>query len=190
MICPTEKLFNLVTLSDMGSVPASLGCQFGFSTVCFKPKLINPLVNRGCFVFSPQPSTYKANFSKLRVEARNPTKTESAKVRNRRMRKKFNGTHTKPRLSVFCSNHQLYAMLVDDQNKKILFYASTLQKSISEDPSCTIMEAAQRVGEALVQACKELNITEISSNDRNGFARGESMMAFEIAISEYGFLPR
>ncbi|KAJ1687134.1 hypothetical protein LUZ63_018524 [Rhynchospora breviuscula] len=174
----------------MGLVPASLGCQFGFSTVCFKPKLINPLVNRDCFVFFPQPSTYKEKFSKLRVEARNPTKRENAKVRNRRMRKKFNGTHTKPRLSVFCSNHQLYAMLVDDQNKKILFYASTLQKSICEDPSCTVMEAAQRVGEALVQACKELNITEISSYDRNGFARGERMMAFEIAISEYGFLPR
>jgi hypothetical protein len=48
----------------------------------------------------------------------------------------FNGTATKPRLSVFCSNRQLYAMLVDDHNKKILFYGSTLQKAICGDPPC------------------------------------------------------
>lgn len=51
----------------------------------------------------------------------------------------FNGTQTKPRLSVFCSDKQLYAMLVDDFNKKCLFYASTLQKSIRGDPPCTVI---------------------------------------------------
>lgn len=49
----------------------------------------------------------------------------------------FNGTPTSPRLSVFCSDKQLYAMLVDDKNKKCLFYGSTLQKSIRQNPSCT-----------------------------------------------------
>lgn len=48
----------------------------------------------------------------------------------------FNGTSRKPRLSVFCSDKQLYAMLVDDQNKKCLFYGCTLQKSIRGDPPC------------------------------------------------------
>lgn len=49
----------------------------------------------------------------------------------------FNGTATHPRLSVFCSDKQLYAMLVDDKNKKCLFYGSTLQKSFREDPPCS-----------------------------------------------------
>lgn len=49
----------------------------------------------------------------------------------------FNGTHKRPRLSVFCSDKQLYAILVDDQNKKCLFYGSTLQKSIRDDPTVT-----------------------------------------------------
>lgn len=49
----------------------------------------------------------------------------------------YNGTATKPRLSVFCSNRQLYAMLVDDHGKKILFYASTLQEEICGDPRCS-----------------------------------------------------
>ncbi|KAF3326374.1 hypothetical protein FCM35_KLT08004 [Carex littledalei] len=171
----------------MGLVPTSIGCEFGFSAIHFKT---NPLANRERFIFSPQSNTYRENLPKLRVEARHPARKDSAKVRNRRILKKFNGTPTKPRLSVFCSTRELYAMLVDDQNKKTIFYASTLQKSIREDPSYTVMEAAQRVGEELVKACKDMKITEISSYDRNGFARGERIMAFEIAISEYGFLPR
>ncbi|XAR55988.1 hypothetical protein NMG60_11036258 [Bertholletia excelsa] len=127
----------------------------------------------------------------LVVEARASTRKESAKIRNRRLQKReFNGTPTNPRLSVFCSEKQLYAMLVDDQNKKCLFHGSTLQRSIREGLPCSTMEAAERVGEKLVKACIDLNINEISSYDRNGFARGERMQAFEIAISRHGFLPR
>ncbi|XP_059648832.1 uncharacterized protein LOC132294847 [Cornus florida] len=117
------------------------------------------------------------------------TYKESAKIRNRRLQKKFNGSPTKPRLSVFCSEKQLYAMLVDDQNKKCLFYGSTLQKSIREN-SCTTIEAAERVGEELVKACIDLSVDEISSYDCNGLARGERMQAFEVAISQHGFLTR
>ncbi|KAM1541589.1 hypothetical protein ACFX1Z_011477 [Malus domestica] len=51
-------------------------------------------------------------------------------------------------------------------------------------------EAAKRLGEEFVKACNELNIHEISSYDRNGFATGERIQAFEIAISQHGFLSR
>ncbi|KAM7468531.1 hypothetical protein LguiB_016093 [Lonicera macranthoides] len=124
----------------------------------------------------------------LIIEARASTRKESPKIRNRRFRKKFNGTPTKPRLSVFCSDKQLYATLVDDQNKKCLFYGSTLQESIRSDPTCTTIEAAERVGEELVKTCIDLKINEISSYDRNGLARGARMQAFEIAISRHGFM--
>ncbi|MED6220027.1 hypothetical protein PIB30_041199 [Stylosanthes scabra] len=135
----------------------------------------------------------RSNFSRLTqkplvVEARGNTRIESPKIRNRRIQKKFNGTARHPRLSVFCSDKQLYAMLVDDKNKKCLFYASTLQKSI-RNPPCSTTEAAQRVGEELVKACTDLNINEISSYDCNGVRRGHRLEAFEIAISSYGFLP-
>ncbi|KZV21524.1 hypothetical protein F511_08289 [Dorcoceras hygrometricum] len=126
----------------------------------------------------------------LVVEAKAKTRTDSAKILNRRRKKKFNGTATKPRLSVFCSNKQLYAMMVDDQNKKCLFYGSTLQKSIRSNSPCTTIEAAERVGEELIKACVDLDINEISTYDRNGLARGERMQAFEIAIARHGFLPR
>ncbi|KAJ6987541.1 hypothetical protein D5086_016151 [Populus alba] len=126
----------------------------------------------------------------LVAKRRANTRTESAKIRNRRTLKKFNGTRTKPRLSIFCSTKQLYAMLVDDQSKKCLFYGSTLQKPLRGDPPRSTIEAAECLGEELIKACMDLKINEISSYDRNGFAGGERMQAFEIAISRHGFLPR
>ncbi|KAJ6350555.1 hypothetical protein OIU78_006671 [Salix suchowensis] len=126
----------------------------------------------------------------LVAKRRANTRTESAKIRNRITLKKFNGTRAKPRLSVFCSTKQLYAMLVDDQNKKCLFYGSTLQKPLRSDPPRSTIEAAECLGEELIKACMDLKINEISSYDRNGFAAGERMQAFEIAISRHGFLPR
>ncbi|CAI0400663.1 unnamed protein product [Linum tenue] len=132
------------------------------------------------------------NFRAMNLVARsraNPARTESAKTMNRRRLKKFNGTPMKPRLSVFCSTKQLYAMLVDDQNKKILFYGSTIQKSIRGDPPCSTIEAAERLGEELIKACVSHSINEVTY-DRNGNPpRGEKMKAFEIAISQHGFLP-
>ncbi|KQK23435.1 uncharacterized protein LOC100842105 [Brachypodium distachyon] len=145
-----------------------------------------------CFVFSlpRQPGRRRAAYPRIEATARRGARTENAKVRNRRLQRKYNGTAAKPRLSVFCSNRQLYAMLVDDHGKRILFYGSTLQEAICGDPRCSTVEAARRVGEELVKACKELDVSEISCYDRNGFARGEKMMAFEGPVAQHGFLPR
>ncbi|KAJ6689999.1 hypothetical protein OIU85_006299 [Salix viminalis] len=88
----------------------------------------------------------------LVAKRRANTRTESAKIRNRITLKKFNGTRAKPRLSVFCSTKQLYAMLVDDQNKKCLFYGSTLQKPLRSDPPRSTIEAAECLGEELIKA--------------------------------------
>ncbi|KAM3304263.1 50S ribosomal protein L18 [Capsicum chacoense] len=161
-------------------------CSLQFKTCDFFGICIN-------HSYTTLPIQHKSlNMKLLVIQATDKTnsRTESAKLRNRRIRKKFNGTPEKPRLSVFCSEKQLYATLIDDQNKKCLFYGSTLQKSIRGDPPCSTIEAAERVGEKLVQTCVGLNIDEISSYDRNGFARGERMEAFEIAISRHGFLFR
>jgi hypothetical protein len=57
-------------------------------------------------------------------------------------------------------------------------------------PIIVLQEAAECLGEELIKACMDLKINEISSYDRNGFAGGERMQAFEIAISRHGFLPR
>uniref|UniRef100_A0ACD5WSU4 Uncharacterized protein n=1 Tax=Avena sativa TaxID=4498 RepID=A0ACD5WSU4_AVESA len=154
-----------------------------------------PLTSRhncSAFHFPRQPGlvVHRRAYPRILATSRHSARKENAKVRNRRQQKKFNGTSTKPRLSVFCSNRQLYAMLVDDHGKRILFYASTLQEAICGDPPCRTVEASRRVGEELVKACKELDISEVSCYDRNCFARGERMMAFEGPVAQHGFLPR
>ncbi|XP_049935463.1 uncharacterized protein LOC116259836 isoform X2 [Nymphaea colorata] len=134
----------------------------------------------------------KISWLPLHIEARERARQVSPKVRNRRLQRKFNGTSRRPRLSVFCSGKQLYAVLVDDQNKKCLFCGSTLQKSMRESHdkgTCSTMEAAKRVGEELVKTCIRQKIHEISSYDRNGFSRGERMKAFEYAVIRHGFIP-
>uniref|UniRef100_A0A0E0QRX5 Glycosyltransferase 2-like domain-containing protein n=1 Tax=Oryza rufipogon TaxID=4529 RepID=A0A0E0QRX5_ORYRU len=179
----------------MASLRAATGLPFSPRPACCHPPsspgsgrgfVFPPRFAPGVFLFFPLDSAggggvaRRRAYPRIEATARHGARKENPKVRNRRLQKKFNGTATKPRLSVFCSNRQLYAMLVDDHNKKILFYGSTLQKAICGDPPCGAVEAAGRIGEELIRACKELDITEISSYDRNGFARGEKMMAFEV----------
>jgi len=123
----------------------------------------------------------------LKIEAREPTRKESAKVRNRRLRKKFNGTAQKPRLSIFCSSKHLYAQLVDDLKKKTLAFASTAQESIRGSQTCNTIDAARYVGEEIIKACIEQDISQVTI-DRNGFAQGKKMTAFEIPIRQHGFL--
>ncbi|VFQ92470.1 unnamed protein product [Cuscuta campestris] len=161
----------------------------GVSSLQFKNSQIFGTCMNSSHALPMQSKSLVLNPLVVRASSRANTRTENAKIRNRRFRKKYNGTPTRPRLSVFCSQKQLYAMLVDDQNKKCLFHGSTLQESIRGDPPCSTIEAAKRVGEELVKTCIDLNINEISSYDRNGFARGERMQAFETFVSQHGFLP-
>ncbi|CAN6307863.1 unnamed protein product, partial [Urochloa humidicola] len=175
--CPYLPACRTAT-STIGS-----GLSFEFS----RPQ--HPGEQSRCTPLCARASAPRRAYPRIEATARRGARTENPKVRNRRLQKKFNGTATKPRLSVFCSNRQLYAVLADDHSKKVLFYGSTLQKSICGDPPCTTVEAARRVGEELVKACEELGVSEVSY-DRNGFARGEKMMAFEVPVSQHGFLPR
>ena len=46
-----------------------------------------------------------------------------------RIRKKISGTSNRPRLTVFRSNKEIYAQLIDDVNGVTLASASTMEKS-------------------------------------------------------------
>lgn len=75
-----------------------------------------------------------------------PNKEFSTRINCSSFLIQYNGTPKRPRLSVFCSDKQLYAMLVDDQNKKCLFYGSTLQKSIRQNPPCSTIVSIPSLG--------------------------------------------
>lgn len=84
-----------------------------------------------------------------------------------RIRKKVNGTAERPRLSVFRSNMDIYAQLIDDTKGVTIAAASSRQKDISAQkaPKST---KSKMVGEAIARKATELGIAEVIF-DRGGY---------------------
>ncbi len=83
----------------------------------------------------------------------------------RGIRKKLFGTAERPRLTVFRSNKNIYAQLVDDLNGHTLAAANSLQEGIS---GSNPVEKANAVGKAVAEAAKADGIETIIF-DRNGY---------------------
>ena len=92
------------------------------------------------------------------------TKIEKRLKIKRRIRGKIEGTMECPRLTVYRSNNQIYAQIVDDISGKTLASASSLK---IED-KLPKKEIAAKVGELIAQNAKEAGIETISF-DRNGY---------------------
>ncbi len=84
-----------------------------------------------------------------------------------RIRKKIIGTPTAPRLSVFRSNTDIYAQLIDDDNGVTIAAASSKQKDITAQKAPKI-EKSKMVGEALAKKATELGIKKVVF-DRSGY---------------------
>lgn len=84
-----------------------------------------------------------------------------------RIRKNVSGTPEKPRLSVFRSNKQIYAQIIDDVNGKTLVSASSKEKGIVEKKTNKI-EQAKLVGAIIAEKAKEQNIETVVF-DRSGY---------------------
>ncbi len=94
------------------------------------------------------------------------TKRERRIRIKQRVRKHVSGTADRPRLSVFRSNKEIYAQLVDDQNGATMITASSLDKSFKKDGSK--IEVAKEVGKTLAQKATEKGIESVAF-DRNGY---------------------
>jgi large subunit ribosomal protein L18 len=77
-------------------------------------------------------------------------------------RSRIKGTGERPRLSVFRSNENIYAQIIDDTNSKTLVSCSTLDRSIklavSTGRTC---DASRLMGERLAELSLKKNITKI-----------------------------
>ncbi|MBA6155572.1 50S ribosomal protein L18 [Tenacibaculum sp. S7007] len=82
-----------------------------------------------------------------------------------RIRKVVTGTATKPRLSVFRSNKEIYAQLIDDVAGVTLTSASSRDKGITASSKS---EAATAVGKAIAEKAVKAGVETVSF-DRNGF---------------------
>jgi len=83
------------------------------------------------------------------------------------IRKKISGTAEKPRLSVFRSNTEIYAQLIDDVNGNTLASASSRQKDVVAQKT-TKTEKSKLVGLAIAQRATELGLLTCVF-DRGGY---------------------
>ena len=80
-----------------------------------------------------------------------------------RIRKSVNGTAERPRLSVFRSNKQIYAQIINDLTGQTLAAASSL--GLEKMPK---KEQAAKVGEMVAEKAQTAGITSVVF-DRNGY---------------------
>ena len=82
-----------------------------------------------------------------------------------RIRKIVSGTAAKPRLSVFRSNKEIYAQLIDDVNGVTLLAASSREKGVSKG---TNVEVATAVGKLVAEIALKAGIDTVTF-DRGGY---------------------
>ena len=83
-----------------------------------------------------------------------------------RIRKKVIGDTSRPRLSVFRSNSEIYAQLIDDTKGVTLAAASSKEKDIAAQ-KVTKVEKSKLVGASIARKAVELGITTCTF-DRGG----------------------
>ena len=84
-----------------------------------------------------------------------------------RIRRNVAGTNKKPRLSVFRSNTEIYAQIIDDDNGKTLAAAYSKDKDIQPQKG-NKTEKSKLVGAAIARKATDLGISEVVF-DRGGY---------------------
>jgi len=87
------------------------------------------------------------------------------KARHARLRKRIQGTPTRPRLAVFRSLQHIYAQIIDDTTGTTLASASSQEKDLKVAGNA---EGAKKIGKALAERAKAKGIDAVVF-DRGGF---------------------
>jgi len=93
-------------------------------------------------------------------------KQRRTRIKNR-IRKIVSGTEKQPRLSVFRSNKEIYAQLIDDVNGNTLVSSSSAEKEFSKTKG-NKTETASLVGKNLAEKAVSKGIKQVSF-DRSGY---------------------
>ncbi|MBR4198037.1 MAG: 50S ribosomal protein L18 [Bacteroidales bacterium] len=83
-----------------------------------------------------------------------------------RIRHKVSGTEATPRLTVFRSNKEIYAQVINDDKGVTLVSASTKEKAFEKNGTKT--EMAAKVGKAIAERALAAGINSVVF-DRNGY---------------------
>lgn len=95
-----------------------------------------------------------------------PNSNKARIKRHGRVRNKVSGTAERPRLSVFRSEKNIYAQIIDDKAGVTLVSASSLEKSFTEKGADK--GAARAIGKVVAERAVEKGITNVVF-DRSGY---------------------
>lgn len=101
----------------------------------------------------------------------------------KRIRKTISGTTDVPRLSVFRSNKEIYAQIIDDVNGTTLAAASSLK--IKEAKGVAKIEQASLVGKQIAEVAKAAGVEKVVF-DRSGYLYHGRVKALAEAARENG----
>ena len=101
-----------------------------------------------------------------------------------RIRKKIAGTGVKPRLSVFRSNTEIYAQIIDDESGKTLASASSKEKDIVAQ-KVNKTEKSKLVGASIARKASDLGLKNVVF-DRSGYLYHGRVKAVAEAAREAG----
>ena len=85
-----------------------------------------------------------------------------------RIRKQISGTENRPRMTVFRSNKQIYAQLVNDLTGETVVSASSRNKEVAAKKDITKGEQAKLVGKLIAEKSLAKGIDSVVF-DRNGY---------------------
>ena len=112
------------------------------------------------------------------------SKNEMRKERHSRIRENLSGTSARPRLSVFRSNANITAQIIDDEKGVTLVSASSLEKELNLKNGGNV-EAAKVIGAEIAKRAKKAKIKEVVF-DRGGYLYHGRVKALADAARENG----
>ena len=112
------------------------------------------------------------------------TKHERRHRIKKRIRSRLSGTSDIPRMSVFRSNKQIYAQIVDDVTGKTILSASSKEKEIA-DQKVNKIDQAKLVGKSIAGKAKDKGIDNVVF-DRNGYLYHGRIKSLADAARENG----
>ena len=94
------------------------------------------------------------------------TKSKRRERIKRRVRKNISGTANRPRLTVFRSNKQIYAQVIDDENGVAVASAASLKSDEAQKVNKT--DQAKLVGKMIAESATKAGVANVVF-DRNGY---------------------
>jgi len=112
------------------------------------------------------------------------TKNERRQRIKNRIRKIVSGTEARPRLSIFRSNKEIYAQLIDDASSTTLAAASS-RENTTKDAKLTKVDQAKSVGKMIAERAKKAGVDAVVF-DRGGFLYHGRVKALADSAREAG----